>query len=90
MGFIRQPDTRFRSGCYGVEVFEVTEEWIKASRSGNRGWNRAQLECIGVEWPPTKGWIDRIAGSLISDASKARFEQLKGRTLVVLKQERLR
>lgn len=90
MGFIRQPDTRFRSGSYGVEVFEVTEEWVKAFQSGNRGWNRAQLECIGVEWPPQKGWIQRIEGTSISEVAKARFEQLKGKTLVVLKQEQQR
>jgi hypothetical protein len=69
-------------------VFAVTEKWVKAFQNGNGGWNRAQLECIGVEWPPHHGWIRRIEGKSISDAAKARFESLRGRTLKALRTER--
>ena len=68
-------------------MFVVTQKWIKAFQNGNGGWNRAQLECIGVEWPPVHGWIRRAEGKLIDEAQKARFELLKGKTLAVLKQK---
>jgi predicted oxidoreductase len=69
-------------------MFKVTENWIKAYQNGSGGWNRAQLESIGVEWPPMHGWIRRAEGKSISEVAKARFEMLKGRTLRVQRQER--
>lgn len=69
-------------------MFEVTEDWIKAYQSGNGGWNRAQLACIAVEWPPRSGWVKRAVGRQISDESRRQFEMLKGETLQKLRKER--
>ena len=68
-------------------MFEVTEDWVKAFQSGNGGWNRAQLECIGINWPPRQGWIKRAVGRKISDEQRQQFEALRGRTLSVLRRE---
>lgn len=59
-------------------MFKVTEDWIKAYQSGSGGWNREQLGCIGVKWPPRSGWIRRCVGLEISDEMKQRFEALRG------------
>jgi hypothetical protein len=56
-------------------MFRVTEEWVRRYQSGNGGWTRDQLECVGVKWPPREGWIRRIVGTEISDESRQRFER---------------
>lgn len=68
-------------------MFRVSEEWIRRYQSGGGGWNQAQLECIGVKWPPEHGWISRAVGREISDAERARFEFLQGRTRKFLRTE---
>jgi hypothetical protein len=40
----------------------MTTEMIRSQRSSNGGWSRRQLDAIGVEWPPKKGWLDAAAG----------------------------
>lgn len=34
----------------------VTDDLIHKIRSRAGGWNRIQLDALGVEWPPKKGW----------------------------------
>lgn len=61
-------------------MFYITEDWIKSWQSGNGGWNREQLTCINVAWPPRQGWIQRCTGKPISFEAKERFENLMGMT----------
>lgn len=61
-------------------MFEVTEDWVKANRSGKGGWNRQQLELLGVKWPPIRGWLNETVGRQITDVDKQRFESLQGLT----------
>lgn len=35
----------------------VTADLVYAIRSKAGGWNRHQLEALGVEWPPQNGWL---------------------------------
>ena len=51
----------------------ITDKFIVQGISKNGGWTRAQLELLGVEWPPTRGWKGRIIGNELSD-SDAEFE----------------
>lgn len=69
-------------------MFKVTEEWVKAFQSKSGGWNREQLKCVGVVWPPSAGWIQQLSGQLITDDSKLGFEQMMGRTKKVIRAER--
>lgn len=69
-------------------MFKVTAHWIKAYQSGNGGWNKRQLECIGVEWPPGRGWIDAVIGYEITEQKKSEFESLQGKTIQAGKVER--
>jgi len=36
---------------------------------------RAQIEAIGLEWPPLQGWIDSVVGQNITEAQARQFEQ---------------
>lgn len=51
----------------------VTKDFIEKHRTRAGGWTRAQLTCIGVQWPPTHGWQDRAAGTVITDEQAADF-----------------
>lgn len=51
----------------------VTKEWIHANKTENGGWTARQLKCLGVSWPPTSGWIERIEGDDISDDNAKYF-----------------
>lgn len=55
----------------------VTQELIKLGESGNGGWNKKQLAIIGIDWPPQKGWRDRVEGTVISNEDATRFVSLK-------------
>lgn len=56
----------------------ISSEWIHRYASDAGGWNRKQLEAIGVSWPPSSGWIARLAGKELSDQRKVLFESLRG------------
>ena len=54
----------------------ITREWIGLHATGANSWTRLQLECLGVSWPPTKGWRSRLIGRQISDEKAREFERL--------------
>jgi hypothetical protein len=59
---------------------KITNEFIKLGASDRGGWNKHQLEVLGVPWPPTEGWKDRIIGTEISDEDAKEFLYLRGMT----------
>jgi hypothetical protein len=54
--------------------FAITKDWIFAYRTAAGGWTSAQLQAIGLGFPPRKGWVDRSVGILISDRARYNFE----------------
>jgi hypothetical protein len=62
----------------------ITRELIFSGRSDAGGWNRKQLEVLGIAWPPRHGWIDRLCGREISDSAAAEFLSLKKRSSPLL------
>lgn len=54
----------------------ITREWVKKHATGANSWTREQLECLGVEWPPRKGWLSERIGRYISPEKAAEFERL--------------
>ncbi len=55
----------------------VTEEWLRAHGTGGIAWNAAQLRAVGVAWPPRKGWIGRLVGTMIPLSAKNDFESFR-------------
>lgn len=53
----------------------VTKDWIKKYRSKNGGYTKKQLNAVGIEWPPRKGWINEVVGKEIADDEKIIFEK---------------
>jgi hypothetical protein len=44
----------------------ITKEFIESNKTAKGGWNKRQIEAIGLVWPPTKGWKRAIIGNCIS------------------------
>jgi hypothetical protein len=55
---------------------KLTHENLNAARTAKGGWTKAQLEAIGVAWPPANGWRHNVVGKEISDADYQRFCEL--------------
>ena len=58
----------------------ITDELIRSGQSDAGGWNRAQLDLLGVAWPPAHGWKIKIIGKPISADTAAKFLALRGVT----------
>jgi ribonuclease HI len=54
------------------ERVPITTELLQAGKS-RRGWSRLQLACLGVAWPPAKGWKEGVLGRMIRRADAERF-----------------
>jgi len=52
----------------------VTRQWIHDHSTPAGGWNRKQIEALGLKWPAPKGWIKRLEGTEINGIAKAAFE----------------
>jgi hypothetical protein len=63
-----------------MDTVIVTEKLLLAGRTGPGGWNRLQIECLGIKWPPKKGWKSRIRGRAIPRDKAERFVALRGAT----------
>lgn len=50
----------------------------EVSTNGDSGWNREQLEFLGVAWPPKRGWISELVGKEIEEEKWAMVDRLRG------------
>ena len=56
----------------------ITKEWIMAHQTARGSWNAKQLKCLGITWPPPKGWHRRAVGTEVSALMANRFEHFAG------------
>ena len=61
-----------------TEHLKITRDYIESNKTARGAWTKVQIEALGIEWPPTGGWIDRLIGEVISPEQARRFEQGKG------------
>lgn len=55
----------------------VTERFLLDNTTPRGQWNAKQLAVLGIQWPPTKGWKQRVIGMEISDEEARRFAELR-------------
>ena len=55
----------------------ITTDFLDAGRSDKGAWNRAQLYCLGENWPPSKGWYSRVLDSRIPRVLADEFYRLR-------------
>jgi len=56
----------------------LTNEMLKAAASNNCGFNKTQLQLLGVSWPPVKGWLRNLEGTYLDDAKWHQVMALSG------------
>jgi hypothetical protein len=56
------------------EGFVVTRACIYAHRTRTGLFKSQQLAALGVEWPPRRGWLARVEGSVITQTDRLVFE----------------
>ena len=61
-----------------MDKVKITTEIIELGQSNEGGWNQAQLQVVGVDWPPIKGWKDRLNGMEFTQAELDQFLALRG------------
>ena len=40
----------------------ITDEWL-INLAPTGGYNKKQLKILGIEWPPQKGWKNKVIGN---------------------------
>ena len=54
-------------------MIRLTSQLIHANRTPAGAWTRAQVEALGVKWPPRHGWIYRLHGKEITEDQWRQF-----------------
>lgn len=60
-------------------MFTITRQWLIDNKTERGAWTKDQIESLGIEWPPTSGWIIRIVGKGISLSNKELFERAESK-----------
>ena len=55
----------------------ITKDYINRHKTPKGAWNKKQINALGLEWPPTNGWINRLVGDELSTVSARIFEESK-------------
>lgn len=59
----------------------ITRELIDAGRTSSGGWTATQINLLGMQWPPAKGWQEKVIGREISQEDADRFLGLRTRSM---------
>lgn len=51
----------------------ITNEWLDLHRTAHGAWSAAQLNVLGIKWPPPRGWKRYVCGMELSDESARAF-----------------
>lgn len=65
----------------------VTKTWIMDNRTTGGAWTKVQLAALGIDWPPPKGWLQRLEGTYITSIQRHNFEFGAGITAKFTKME---
>lgn len=68
----------------------LSREMIHAGKSCAGGWNKKQLAVLGVDWPPEKGWVDRLKDTLIFEDDYNYFLELNPKRIGLKKTTNVR
>lgn len=56
----------------------ITKEWLQKYKTKSGGYTKAQINALGMEWPPRKGWEKDIVGLDITELDARIFEKASG------------
>ena len=52
---------------------KITKHFLMENRTAKGGWTRAQIEALGIQYPPKHGWHEEIIGKEFSQAEVDAF-----------------
>ena len=55
------------------DFFIITRGWINEHKTAGGAWTAKQLSAIGVNWPPARGWPQRVVGATITQSARLIF-----------------
>jgi hypothetical protein len=58
------------------DEFIITDKWIINNKTPGGGYNRKQLNILGIEWPPKFNWKLTLVGKKINKKVAKEFENL--------------
>jgi len=58
------------------DKFIITDRWLINNKTPGGGYNRKQLNVLGVEWPPKFNWKLTLVGKKINKKTAEDFENL--------------
>lgn len=56
---------------------KVTQEFLDKHKTKRGAYTKAQLELIGVSWPPKKGWKEKVIGRELTKQQEKEFIKAK-------------
>lgn len=56
----------------------LTRELLHQACTKKDGFTRAQVESLGITWPPKKGWLSGMIGKEVTEEQYAEFVRLNG------------
>jgi hypothetical protein len=54
----------------------ITNEWLIKNRTLAGGYNKKQFNILGIEYPPQKGWKEKIIGKELCEKKVKEFENI--------------
>ena len=61
-----------------TEIYEITRDWLLKNKTKRGGWTKRQIEALGENYPPTRGWMSRVCDTFITAEDAAKFEKASG------------
>ncbi len=58
-------------------MIEIDKKFLMENRTINGAWTRAQIEVLGIKYPPRKGWHYALIGKKISDETAELFKEYR-------------
>lgn len=55
-------------------AMKVTRQFLMDNCTLRGAWTQAQIEALGVQWPPRAGWIDAVIGLELTEAQVRQFQ----------------
>ncbi len=57
---------------------KLSSETLHFLGTGGCGWNKPQLEILGIKWPPRNGWLKDLVGREIAEEDYQKLLELRG------------
>jgi hypothetical protein len=63
--------------------YQLSKEFLDSLRTPNGGYTSTVLKLLGVDWPPIKGWKQRIIGKFISAENYEELNRIKEKRKII-------